>query len=156
MGNALRHFANRAARFKTHRLSANTTRRTSNYTRDQSDRPHPRTIKMSSLASCALRKASRQAASAAASPLGALPRAALVATRCKPSRRGYVTETKHDQARVETAIKLDKKDFLDIPPPQMGVPTDAKVSPMAGMRKSCFPDHPCSVEMLLTFDVQKY
>ncbi|KZZ99025.1 cysteine desulfurase [Moelleriella libera RCEF 2490] len=90
---------------------------------------------MSSLASCALRKASRQAASAAASPLGALPRAALVATRCKPSRRGYVTETKHDQARVETAIKLDKKDFLDIPPPQMGVPTDAKVSPMAEVLK---------------------
>jgi cysteine desulfurase len=44
-----------------------------------------------------------------------------------------VTESKQDQARVETAIKLDKKDFVDIPPPPMGAPAGAKVSPMAGM-----------------------
>jgi cysteine desulfurase len=37
-----------------------------------------------------------------------------------------------DNARVETAIKLDKKDFADIPPPSMDVPSNAKVSPMAG------------------------
>lgn len=50
-----------------------------------------------------------------------------------------MTESKQDQARVETAIKLDKKDFADIPPPPMGAPADARVSPMAGM---CFPDAP--------------
>ncbi|KAK2595135.1 cysteine desulfurase [Conoideocrella luteorostrata] len=88
---------------------------------------------MSSLASCALRTASRQAA--ASGPLRVLPRVGLVATRSKASRRGYVTETKHDQARVETAIKLDKKDFVDIPPPRMGAPADAKVSPMAEVLK---------------------
>lgn len=43
-----------------------------------------------------------------------------------------MTETKQDQARVETAVKLDKKDFIDIPRPAMGAPVDAKVSPMAG------------------------
>ena len=41
-------------------------------------------------------------------------------------------ESKPDHARVETAIKLDKKDFVDIPPPSMETPTNAKVSPMAG------------------------
>ncbi|KHN94297.1 cysteine desulfurase [Metarhizium album ARSEF 1941] len=84
---------------------------------------------MSSLASCALRSASRKAPAAA--PLRALPRVALVAARTKPARRAYVTESRQDQARVETAIKLDKKDFVDIPPPPMGAPADAKVSPMA-------------------------
>ncbi|KAG5982783.1 hypothetical protein E4U55_001389 [Claviceps digitariae] len=88
---------------------------------------------MSRLASCALRTASRHAAASA--PLRAVPRAALVATRPKATTRGYVTETKQDQARVETAIKLDKKDFVDIPPPQMGAPADAKVSPMAEVLK---------------------
>lgn len=86
---------------------------------------------MSSLASCALRRtASRHVAASA--PLRALPRAALVATRSKVMSRGYVTETKQDQARVETAIKLDKKDFVNIPRPSMGGPADAKISPMAG------------------------
>lgn len=88
---------------------------------------------MSSLASCALRSASRQAAAGAS--LRSASRAALVATRSgavSSSKRGYVTESKKDHARVETAIKLDKKDFVDIPPPPMGVPADAKVSPMAG------------------------
>jgi hypothetical protein len=33
---------------------------------------------------------------------------------------------------VETAIKLDKKDFADIPPPALDTPSNAKVSPMAG------------------------
>jgi cysteine desulfurase len=44
-----------------------------------------------------------------------------------------VSESKRDNARVETAIKLDKKDFADIPPPSMGAPSNVKVSPMAGM-----------------------
>lgn len=90
---------------------------------------------MSSIASCTLRTASRHAAAStsACGSLRAVPRAVLVATRSKAaSRRAYVTETKQDQARVETAIKLDKKDFADIPPPSMGAPTDAKVRPMAG------------------------
>jgi cysteine desulfurase len=43
-----------------------------------------------------------------------------------------VTESKPDNARVETVIKLDKKDFADIPPPSMDAPSNAKVSPMAG------------------------
>jgi len=47
-----------------------------------------------------------------------------------------VTESKPDNARVETAIKLDKKDFADIPPPSMDVPSNAKVSPMAEVLKS--------------------
>ncbi|OAA43265.1 cysteine desulfurase [Metarhizium rileyi] len=88
---------------------------------------------MSSLASCTLRSASRKVATIA--PLRALPRVALVAARSKPARRGYVTESKLDQARVETAIKLDKKDFADIPPPPMGAPADARVSPMAEVLK---------------------
>ncbi|GAO14761.1 uncharacterized protein UV8b_04546 [Ustilaginoidea virens] len=89
---------------------------------------------MSSLSACALRTASRRAA-ASSSPLRNLPRAALVATRSPAPKRGYVTETRHDQARVETAIKLDKKDFADIPPPPMGAPADVKVSPMAEVLK---------------------
>ncbi len=60
---------------------------------------------------------------------GASRAAALMVAR----RRTYVTETKRDNARVETAIKLDKKDFADIPPPMMEKNTsDIKVSPMAG------------------------
>ncbi|KAK8930300.1 Cysteine desulfurase, mitochondrial [Metarhizium anisopliae] len=86
---------------------------------------------MSSIASCALRSASRKATATA--PLRALPRAALVAARTTPARRGYVTESKQDQARVETAIKLDKKDFVDIPPPPMGAPADAKVLKQAAV-----------------------
>jgi cysteine desulfurase len=47
-----------------------------------------------------------------------------------------VTESKPDNARVETVIKLDKKDFADIPPPSMDAPSNAKVSPMAEVLKS--------------------
>ena len=96
------------------------------------------TAAMASLTSCALRSASRLGSVSAspavgAAPLRALPRAALVVAKSRrTTRRGYVTETKKDNAKVETAIKLDKKDFANIPPPQMGGPTDAAVSPMAG------------------------
>lgn len=86
---------------------------------------------MASLASCALRRSARSVGwPGAAVPrrCAALARPALVATR-----RPYVSESKQDQAKVETAIKLDKKDFADIPPPQMGAPSDGTVSPMAGM-----------------------
>ncbi|KAK4091475.1 hypothetical protein Purlil1_3905 [Purpureocillium lilacinum] len=97
-------------------------------------------IAMASLASSALRRSARSVSCpASAAPLrcAALSRAALVATgrRGPASRRGYVSESRTDKAKVETAIKLDKKDFADIPPPQMGVPTDGKVSPMAEVLK---------------------
>ncbi|RCI12830.1 hypothetical protein L249_0979 [Ophiocordyceps polyrhachis-furcata BCC 54312] len=51
------------------------------------------------------------------------------------ARRGYVSESRQDNANVETAIKLDKQDFADIPPPQMGGPSNATVSPMAEILK---------------------
>ncbi|KAK5987490.1 Cysteine desulfurase [Cladobotryum mycophilum] len=99
---------------------------------------------MASLASCALRSASRlgsnptTAAAAIAMPLrGAqVHRAAIIAGR-RIGRRSYVTESKRDNARVETAIKLDKKDFADIPPPEMGLSSNSnmKVSPMAEVLK---------------------
>ena len=63
------------------------------------------------------------------------PRTAAATVARRSLRRGYVTETKKDNARVETAIKLDKKDFADIPPPQMDTPSNAKVSPMAQVLK---------------------
>jgi cysteine desulfurase len=57
------------------------------------------------------------------------------------SRRGYVTETKqhHAQVNVETAIKLDKKNFLnengELMMPGAGAPANATVSPMAEVLK---------------------
>ncbi|UKZ52086.1 hypothetical protein TrVGV298_005856 [Trichoderma virens] len=73
---------------------------------------------MASIASSALRSASRLGSSTAvaAAPLRGIHRAALVAATRRSGRRGYVTESKRDNARVETAVKLDKKDFVDIPP----------------------------------------
>ncbi|KAI9900184.1 hypothetical protein N3K66_004446 [Trichothecium roseum] len=93
---------------------------------------------MHRLASTTLRSTSRLGCRSVASPLNSLrlPRAAAVA---RPAaligRRRYVTETKVDNARVETAIKLDKKDFADIPPPVTDAPSNAKVSPMAEVLK---------------------
>ena len=90
---------------------------------------------MASIASSAARATSRlgssSAAATAAATVRALPRTATVVASRRLSRRGYVTESKRDNARVETAIKLDKKDFADIPPPQVDTPANAKVSPMA-------------------------
>lgn len=86
----------------------------------------------SKIASCALRSAGRVSLSSGSrvtvAPLRGMARAAAVARRT--SRRGYVSETKRDNAQVETAIKLDKKAFADISPPD--TPSNAKVSPMAG------------------------
>jgi cysteine desulfurase len=90
---------------------------------------------MASLTSSVLRTASRlgSGSSVAAAPVRRLSHAtAIAAVRRAGSRRTYVSESKRDNARVETAIKLDKKDFADIPPPQMDTPANAKVSPMAG------------------------
>lgn len=47
-----------------------------------------------------------------------------------------MTESKRDNARVETAIKLDKKDFADIPQSVDMTSPNMKVSPMAGMSSS--------------------
>lgn len=91
---------------------------------------------MASLTTSALRSTSRLRCSSSAATVAArgLPRttAATVVTSRRLSRRGYVTESKRDSARVETAIKLDKKDFANVPPPQTDTPSNAKVSPMAG------------------------
>lgn len=57
------------------------------------------------------------------------------------SRRSYVSETKRDSAQVgvETAIRLDKKDFMnekgDLVMPGSGAPANATVSPMAEVLK---------------------
>lgn len=87
----------------------------------------------SNIASCALRSAGRVSLTSrsrlSTAPLRGLRAAAVVANRT--SRRGYVSESKRDNAQVETAIKLDKKDFVDISP-AMEAPSNAKVSPMAG------------------------
>jgi len=52
-------------------------------------------------------------------------------------RRSYVSETKSDQAQVQvdTAIKLDKKDFVNVAP-QMGGDSNVSVSPMAEVLKN--------------------
>lgn len=87
----------------------------------------------SSIASSAIKSAGRlgPGAVAAAAPLRtrALPRAVMVAMRAG-ARRPYVTETKKNNAQVETAIKLDKKDFADLPPPSVDG-NNIMVSPMA-------------------------
>lgn len=48
--------------------------------------------------------------------------------------RGYVTESRKDSAKVETAIKLDK-DFADLPPPLQRAASNATLSPMAEVLK---------------------
>lgn len=53
-------------------------------------------------------------------------------------RRTYVTGSKPNNAQVETAIKLDKKDFAGIPPSMVHNGSEMKISPMAGM---CQPAH---------------
>lgn len=86
----------------------------------------------SNFALCALRSAGRLGSNprVTAASLRGLSRAAVIASR--QQGRGYVSESKRDNAQVETAIKLDKKDFIDIAPPSMDSPANAKVSPMAG------------------------
>ncbi|KJZ78285.1 Cysteine desulfurase [Hirsutella minnesotensis 3608] len=93
---------------------------------------------MASLASRSVRSAVRLG-SASSSPSHAVAARGLApaATKAASSvtRRRYVTESRQDNAKVETAIKLDKKDFADIPPPQMGGSSNATVSPMAEILK---------------------
>jgi cysteine desulfurase len=90
---------------------------------------------MASRASNVLKSASRLGSKPSVAA-GALRRLPCSAARVAPSGvRGYVSESKRDNARVETAIKLDKKDFANIPPPQMPGTSDVKVSPMAEVLK---------------------
>lgn len=93
---------------------------------------------MASITSSALRSTTCRLGSGygfATATARTFPRTAAAAVTRRALRRGYVTETKKDNARVETAIKLDKKDFANIPPPQMDAPANAKVSPMAQVLK---------------------
>ncbi|KAI1327334.1 cysteine desulfurase [Xylariaceae sp. FL0255] len=99
---------------------------------------------MANAASTALRQASRLGLkqSFTSVPLRQcqnISRAAVIATRT--ARRGYVSETKRDNAQVnvETAIRLDKKDFMnekgELVMPGSGNPLSAAGSPVAEVLK---------------------
>ncbi|KAI0838652.1 cysteine desulfurase [Hypoxylon sp. FL0890] len=100
---------------------------------------------MANVATSALRQASRLGLkrSLSSAPLRgtiSISRVA-AATAAQVPRRGYVSETKRDNAQVnvETAIRLDKKDFMNekgepvMPGP--GNPANTTVSPMADVLK---------------------
>jgi cysteine desulfurase len=101
---------------------------------------------MSNLASTSFRQASRLCLKQSSSSAGILrasnaPRAAAIAGQ-KSSRRGYVHESKKDNAQVnvDTAIRADQKAFFaetgKLPErhtmPGTSVNADAMMSPMAG------------------------
>ncbi|KAI0849244.1 cysteine desulfurase [Daldinia vernicosa] len=100
---------------------------------------------MANVASSALRQASRLALkqSVASTPLRGLPSISKAAgvTAAQVVRRGYVSETKRDNAQVnvETAIRLDKKDFMnekgELVMPGSDNLTNGTVSPMAEVLK---------------------
>ncbi|KAI1495023.1 cysteine desulfurase [Biscogniauxia mediterranea] len=100
---------------------------------------------MANVASSALRQASRLGLkqSFASAPLRISKHASrvAVAAAAQASQRTYVSETKRDNAQVniETAIKLDKKDFMnekgELVMPGSGTPANATVSPMAEVLK---------------------
>ncbi|KAI0601264.1 cysteine desulfurase [Biscogniauxia sp. FL1348] len=100
---------------------------------------------MANVASSALRQASRLGLkqSFASTPLRISKHASrvAVATAAQVSQRTYVSETKRDNAQVnvETAIKLDKKDFMnekgELIMPGSRTPANATVSPMAEVLK---------------------
>lgn len=99
---------------------------------------------MSAVASSALRQASRlglkQTLSNSARAAPSLSRIATVAST-RVSRRNYVSETKRDNAQVnvETAIRLDKKDFMnekgELVMPGPGNPATPTNNPMAEVLK---------------------
>ncbi|KAI1446242.1 cysteine desulfurase [Annulohypoxylon stygium] len=100
---------------------------------------------MANVASSALRQASRLGLkpSLVSTPLRGIPSISRVAsvTTTRASRRGYVSETKRDNAQVnvETAIRLDKKDFMnekgELITGRPGAPANATISPMAEVLK---------------------
>ncbi|KAM0333098.1 hypothetical protein ACHAQA_001756 [Verticillium albo-atrum] len=91
---------------------------------------------MASISTSALRQAGRLCRTTAASPLRRIPTAPRIisapALQLAQQRR-YVSETRkdHAQVNVDTAIKLDKKDFIDQSPDGSNV----VVSPMAEVLK---------------------
>ncbi|KAK7924931.1 putative Cysteine desulfurase- mitochondrial precursor (tRNA splicing protein SPL1) [Apiospora marii] len=100
---------------------------------------------MVNAASSALRQASRlglkqSLTSTTSRTLPTVSRAVATAP-ARASRRSYVSESKRDHAQVniETAIKLDKKDFMndkgEMVMPGAGTPANASVSPMAEVLK---------------------
>lgn len=100
---------------------------------------------MANVATTALRRASRLGLkqSLASAPLRqsqSVPRLAATAV-ARTSRRGYVSETKRDnaQVKVETAIRLDKKDFMndkgELVMPGSASALDAAGSPVAEVLK---------------------
>ncbi|KAI1081164.1 cysteine desulfurase [Whalleya microplaca] len=100
---------------------------------------------MTNVASSALRQATRLGLkqSITSTSRRGIPSASRVAaaTTTRASRRSYVTETKRDNAQVniETAIRLDKKDFMnekgELVMPGPGTPANATISPMAEVLK---------------------
>ncbi|KAI2473284.1 cysteine desulfurase [Annulohypoxylon bovei var. microspora] len=100
---------------------------------------------MANVASSALRQASRFSLkqSLTSAPLRGISSMSRVAalTTAQVSRRGYVSETKRDNAQVniETAIRLDKKDFMnekgELIAGRSGAPANATISPMAEVLK---------------------
>jgi cysteine desulfurase len=101
---------------------------------------------MSNLATASLRQASRLCSRPPGSSAGLLRGSATrvaAASRQKATRRGYVSETKADNAKVniDTAIRADQKAFVQqvgkMPEnqavPGTSVNADAMMSPMAGM-----------------------
>ncbi|KAI5860191.1 cysteine desulfurase [Durotheca rogersii] len=105
---------------------------------------------MANVASSALRQASRLGLKQTftSTPLRSIPSrsraaaaAAAATAAAQAPRRGYVSETKRDNAQVnvETAIRLDKKNFLnekgELIVPAPGTPANATISPMAEVLK---------------------
>ncbi|CRK36106.1 hypothetical protein BN1708_019903, partial [Verticillium longisporum] len=90
---------------------------------------------MASISTSALRQAGRLCRTTAASPLRRLPTAPRVIAGPiqQFTQRRNVSETRQDHAQVnvDTAIKLDKKDFIDQSPDGSNV----VVSPMAEVLK---------------------
>ncbi|KAI1459260.1 cysteine desulfurase [Annulohypoxylon moriforme] len=100
---------------------------------------------MANVASSALRQASRLGLkqSLSSTPLRGIPSISRVTaiTAAQATRRGYVSESKRDNAQVnvETAIRLDKKDFMnekgELITGRPGAPANATISPMAEVLK---------------------
>ncbi|KAM3428693.1 hypothetical protein NHJ13734_008498 [Beauveria thailandica] len=89
---------------------------------------------MASLSSSAMRSAARLSRNSAVGvPLKGIARAATIIGGAR--RRTYVTGSKPNNAQVETAIKLDKKDFVGITPSMMQNGSEMKISPMAEVLK---------------------
>lgn len=98
---------------------------------------------MANVATCALRQASRLGLKQSTSTARALPALSRAAATVpgRSSRRGYVSGTKQQNAQVniDTAIKMDKKDFMNekgqMVMPGMGTAVNPTGSPVAEVLK---------------------